>query len=226
MGTHGAFDNESPVEVTLSSGFWLGETELTQGQWQKLMGTIPWQGQNSVKEGDDYAASYIGYGDAVALCNALTQQERNAGRLPNGWKYGLPTEAQWEYACRAGTTTKFSFGDSESELSEYGWWGGTFGDGNAQTEQYAHQVGRKKPNEWGLMDMHGNVYEWCSDWYEEKLVGGRDPVGTDSGSYRVNRGGGWYFIEDGCRSAKRNFFAPDTRVNGLGFRLAAVPVSD
>jgi sulfatase modifying factor 1 len=220
MGTPGATDDESPVSVTLTSGFWLGETELTQGQWEKLMGTRTWSGEKNVKVGDDYAASYISHDDAVSYCQKLTAQERNADRLPNGWKYSLPTEAQWEYACRAGSQTKFSFGESEGQMGEYAW----FIENVLHVDQrFAHQVGLKKPNAWGLRDMHGNVREWCSDWYDSKLRGGRDPVGPSNGSNRVARGGSWSSFPAYCRSANRSFDEPDYRFNYLGFRLAAVP---
>ncbi len=167
--------NEAPVQVTLTKGFWLGQTEVTQSQWTAVMGAAskPWSGKEYVKEGPTFPASYISHGvntdgtieadSATAFCEKLTEIERKAGRLPTGWKYSLPTEAQWEYACRAGTKTKYSFGDDESQLDEYAWWGGRTGNGNAKTEQYAHTVATKKPNPWGLSDMHGNLWEWCQD---------------------------------------------------------------
>jgi formylglycine-generating enzyme required for sulfatase activity len=127
--------------------------------------------------------------------------------------YRLPTEAEWEYACRAGTTTKYSFGDSESQLGDYGWYdknsGGT-----------THPVGGKKPNGWGLYDMHGNVFEWCQDWYGDYPSGSTtDPTGAASGSYRVYRGGGWFLISDYCHSAYRFRLTPDYRISYLGFRV-------
>ena len=224
-------EGTNAVEVKLSSGFWLGETEVTQGQWEGLMGTAPWRendlakrrGDELVKEGSDYAASYISHDDAVRFAEKLTSQERSAKRLPEGWKYTLPTEAQWEYACRAGTKTKYSFGDNESLLSEFGWWGGRYIGGNVGSEKYAHRVGQKKSNGWGLKDMHGNVYEWCSDWGSRLVTGGTDPAGTSFGSSKVNRGGGWGGRAPSCRSAYRNRNAPDDTFNDLGFRVAAVP---
>ncbi len=219
-GTFTMGEDDKKVEVALTSGYWLGETEITQGQWQKLMGTSPWSGQEHVKEGADHAASYISHDDAVSYCQKLTAQERCAGRLPKGWKYRLPTESQWEYACRAGTQTTFSFGVSESPLGEYGWFDQNAADGG---EIFAHPVGKKKPNVWGLLDMHGNVGEWCSDWWDSKLAGGRDPAGASSGAGRVHRGGAWTSLAVNCRSAYRLDSSPDFRSYDLGFRLSAVP---
>jgi formylglycine-generating enzyme required for sulfatase activity len=243
-------EGDDAVDVELSKGFWLGETEVTQGQWKQLMGTSPWSGRTGVgarastdttppKEASDYAASYISQDDALAFCKKLTAQEQRAGRLPKDWKYSLPTEAQWEYACRAGTKTKFSFGDDESQLTQYD-------NVDNVNEPYAHQVGLKKPNAWGLRDMHGNVWEWCIDWYASKLSGGKDPVGPrtppppggppvpvdgitppppdgTSGRNRVVRGGSWVDVALTCTSANR-FYSNPHRGNGVdGFRIAAVP---
>ena len=232
MGTPGATNNESAVSVTISHGFWLGETEVTQSQWKSLMQTIPWQGRSKVKEGSEYAASFISHGEEVdgklaansasEFCRRLTEQERKVGRLPEEWKYVLPTEAQWEYACRAGTTTRFHFNVDDQSLNDFGWWGGFAGNGNAKSEHYAHQVGLKKPNGWGLYDMHGNVWEWCADWHGEKLPGGIDPAGPTVGSHRAHRGGGYGDAAPNCRSAVRGKDAPGYRGSHLGFRVAAV----
>ena len=224
---------EDQVEVTLTKGFWLGQTEVTQAQWTAVMGTQskPWsRRKTSVKEGATFPASYISHGvnpdgsieadSATAFCEKLTEIDLQAGRLPTGGKYALPTEAQWEYACRAGTQTAYSFGDDETQLSEYAWWGGLFGDGNAKTEQYAHTVGTKKPNPWGLSDMHGNVYEWCRDGYADKLVGGSDPLSSRAVDLRVFRGGAWDDFASTSRSANRKWNAPGDRYNGTGFRVS------
>ncbi len=213
-------ENEHQVQVTLTRGFWLGQHEVTQAEWQRLMQTAPWSGKDSVKEGDNYPATYVSWDDAVKFCEKLTESERSAGRLPEGWKYTLPTEAQWEYACRAGTKTQFSFGDNGSDLGDYAWF-----DENAwyAGEKYAHVVGQKKTNPWGLSDMHGNVWEWCSDYYAEKLAGGTDPLGPLTGSDRVSRGGSWYDNAGCCRSAFRFRYPPRGLSSYLGFRLAAVP---
>ena len=182
-------DNENQVQVTLTKGFWLGQHEVTQSAWQRVTQTTPWSGKDYVKEGDDYPATYVGWDDAMRFCEKLTEQEHGAGRLPSDWRYTLPTEAQWEYACRGGTKSRFSFDDDESDLREYAWFDKNGADAS---EKYAHLVGQKKANPWGLFDMHGNVWEWCCDWYAKELTGGTDPQGPPwKGSYRVLRGGCW-----------------------------------
>lgn len=216
--------NEEQVNVKLTKGFWLGKFEVTQGEWEQVMGTTPWKGKEYVKAGAKFPATYVSWGDAVAFCEKLTQQERAAGRLPEGWEYVLPTEAQWEYACRAGTTTRYSFGDDDAALSDHAWWGANLDDGNANTEPYAHQVGTRKANPWGLHDMHGNVWELCRDVYTEELPDGTDPkVKADEktkGLNRVHRGGSWLVEAALCRSAYRYWSQPDDRNFDLGFRPA------
>ena len=224
-------DNEEQVDVTLTKPFLLGKTEVTQGQWREVMGTEPWKGQQLVQADNDCPATFVSYFDAVEFCDAMTEMERVWEKLKADEEYRLPTEAEWEYACRAGTTTAYSFGD-ESKINSHAWWGAfdkealmkgerKAGGGNAAREQYAHKVGLKKPNPWGLHDMHGNVLEWCSDWYDEKLSGGTDPVGPDRGKLRVFRGGGWSHPTDCCRSAYRNDFGPSSAAAGvMGFRVA------
>ena len=215
---------EDQVKVRLSKGYWLGETEVTQDQWSKLMGTSPWKEQTFLKEGSSYPATNISHDDAIAFVKKLTDQERRAGRLPDGWHYALPTEAQWEYACRAGTTTKYSFGSSESDLGTYAWF-----DKNTKEigEEFAHEVGMKKPNAWGLKDMHGNVWELCSDWWGYGRTGGADPVGPPNSKLnrRVLRGGSWFGPALGMRSALRDASEPADRSNLVGFRCAQVPSS-
>jgi formylglycine-generating enzyme required for sulfatase activity len=130
-----------------------------------------------------------------------------------GARYRLPTEAEWEYVARAGTTTRWSFGDSESQLGRYAWY-----DGNAKRQ--THPVGQLQPNPWGLYDMHGNVYEWVQDWYGKYASDTAvDPVGPSSGSVRVDRGGSWGSTARNCRSALRFLGVPGGRVDDLGFRL-------
>lgn len=146
----GRNDDEHQHEVQITRHYYLGITEVTQ--WQEVMGTTPWKGRERVPEAADIAASYISWNDAVKFCEQLSQQERRA--------YRLPTEAEWEHACHAGTTTPYRFGSDESQLGEYAWY-----SVNAENvdQYYAHQVARKSPNNFGLYDMHGNVYEICQD---------------------------------------------------------------
>ena len=215
VGEKNRQDDEEQVAVTLTKSFWLGKTEVTQGQWQAVMSTEPWKGQEFVQTDKNGAATFVSWNDATAFCQRLTDSDHKNGKLPAGEAYRLPTEAQWEYACRAGTQTMWSFGDDDKELGEYAWF-----DGNAAREQYAHAAGLKKPNPWGLHDMHGNVWEWCSDWYGNALPGGTDPVGPGQGSFRVGRGGSWWLDPDFCRSANRLNSVPSDRGNDLGFRVA------
>ena len=194
-GEEGRRDNETQHPVTISKPFYMQTTEVTQGQWKEVMGTEPWKVQSFVKEGPDYAATYVSWDDAVAYCKKLSDKE--------GKTYRLPTEAEWEYACRAGTETAWSFGDDEKVLGDYAWYKENAWDFD---EKYAHQVGLKIPNAFGLYDMHGNVYEWCHDYYEEvyyKQSPEQDPQGPASGSFRVLRGGSWSSGTRGTRSAGR-----------------------
>lgn len=217
MGTPRATNDESPVDVTLSRGFWLGKFEVTQGEWQQLMGTTPWQGEADVQEGSDYAACFVSWDDAVRFCETWTAVERTAGRLGSAEEFRLPTEAEWEYACRSGAATTYCFGNDDTRLGEFAWF-----DQNALRvgERYAHWVGQKTANGWAYHDMHGNVWEWCSDAYDSKLAGGRDPTGPSFGASRVHRGGSWHFEAGFCRSAVRRASSPGHRDFNLGFRVA------
>ena len=215
----GEMGDGAGVVVRLTQPFELGICEVTQGQWKSVMGSgqPPWVGKNGVQIGDAIAASYVSWDEATEFCKKLTARERKSGTLKAGKEYRLPTEAQWEYACRAGTETAFSFGDDPNQLGQYGWF-----DGNAKNggQGFAHIIRQKRPNRWGLFDMHGNVWEWCSDWYGEKLSGGTDPVGPNGGSFRVSRGGGWWSNPGLCRSAFRGYLVPSYRNNDVGFRVA------
>ena len=149
------FRNEHPRHrVRITKPFYLQTTELTQGQWESVMGTRPWSGQKYVKEGPNYAATYVSWVDAQEFCRRLSEKE--------GMTCRLPTEAEWEYACRAGSTTMYHFGDDPSRLEDYAWFKGNAYDAG---EKYVHEVGLKNPNAFGLYDMHGNLWEWCQDWY-------------------------------------------------------------
>jgi len=204
-------DNETQHRVTLTEDFYLGTTEVTQGQWESVMGTTPW----TVQEGINNAATHVSWDDAIEFCKKLSARERKV--------YRLPTEAECEYACRAGTITAYSFGDDAAQLSEYGWWGG-FSGGNSQSERYAHEVGLKRANAFGLYDMHGNVWEWCSDWYGDYPAGSAtDPLGATNGASRVYRGGSWTYDAASCRSANREMGEPTTLTDYHGLRVALSP---
>jgi formylglycine-generating enzyme required for sulfatase activity len=209
-----------PVEVTLTEGFWIGKYEVTQSEWARLKTTALWKGQEKIKEGDDYPAAYLSWDNAMAFCAKLTARERNAGRLGPDWEYTLPTDAQWEFACRAGTQTVYSFGDDWTLLPEYAWFRK---NASAIGELYGHPVGQKKPNALGLYDMHGNVSEWCRDGAQQKRPGGRDPFVAPKDEKRVVRGGCFWHPEVLCQSAyfdgvsalERRAFGGD-----VGFRVA------
>jgi formylglycine-generating enzyme required for sulfatase activity/serine/threonine protein kinase len=193
-------------EVSLTKPFYIGVYEVTQEQYQRVMGTNP-----SFFEGASNPVEDVSWEDAVRFCRKLSElpEEKNAGRV-----YRLPTEAEWEYACRGGTTTEFSFGDDRSKLGEYAWV-------DKNSGRATHPVGKKKPNAWGLYDMHGNVWEWCSDWYGDYPKGAvTDPVGPVNGSLRVRRGGSWFLDAAICVSALRNGGTPVYRLDTIGFRLA------
>ena len=206
------FSNEYPQhQVHISKGFWMGQTEVTQGQYEFVMKAQPWSGEKSVQEDANNPAVYVSWNDAVEFCRKLSQQE--------GRTYRLPTEAEWEYACRAGTTTRFSFGDSYSSLGDYAWYrSNTYSVGQA----YAHPVRQKKPNPWGLYDMHGNVSEWCSDHYGEEYYSNSpsvDPNGPRSGTRRSLRGGYWGETWLYLRSSDRRWSVPERRWRSYGFRV-------
>jgi formylglycine-generating enzyme required for sulfatase activity len=204
-------DEYTPHTVTLSDGFWLGKHEVTQAQWQKVMGSNP-----SRFKGGDRPVERVSWTDVTSFCDKLTELERKAGRLPPGMSYQLPTEAQWEYACRAGTKTTYAFGDSLTSGQA------NISGGPGETTD----VGNYPANGRGFHDMHGNVWEWCADWYGDYPTGAaRDPVGPAVGSYRVLRGGSWYDSALFARSAYRIRFVSAFSGSYLGFRLSLRPAS-
>jgi formylglycine-generating enzyme required for sulfatase activity len=221
-----AGDDEKPaVKVTLTRGFWLGKNEVTQREWGRIIGTTPWKKFDNAKTGADYPAWFVDWQDATEFCRDLTDAERQAGRLPKGWEYTLPTEAQWEYGCRARDTSSFSFGDDADKLSNYAWFRKNSGDIG---DDYPHRVAQKKPNGWGLYDMHGNVAEWCRDRlssHKYKLPAGGDAEDTsERGDWRVQRGGAWFGAAAECRSAYRYFTLGNFGDHRAGFRVALCPV--
>ena len=198
------FNDEGPLHtVTISKPFYMGVTEVTQAQYQAIMGSNP-----SGFKGAQSPVESLSWEDAVTFCRKLSAKVER--------KVSLPTEAQWEYACRAGSKTRFGFGDSDTDLGAYAWYSGN------SDKVRTHEVGRKKPNAFGLYDMHGNVWEWCADWYGESYYGssqGSDPHGPSSGKSRVFRGGSWAFKAERCRAASRDWFAPGRRNHYIGFRV-------
>lgn len=210
-------DDETQYEVTISEDYYLAVFEVTRGQYEKVMGTNPSYFQKRVIGKSDslmYPVEQVSWEDAVEFCKKLSElpEEKNAGRV-----YRLPTEAEWEYACRAGSKAAYSFGANLKTLGDYAWFGENSG---SQT----HPVGEKKANAWGLYDMHGNVWEWCSDWYDKYPNGSvSDPSGPSEGSRRVYRGGSWFLDAADCRSANRYGFDPSYRNFNVGFRVALSP---
>jgi formylglycine-generating enzyme required for sulfatase activity len=200
----GRHQDENQVQAHISQGFWLARTPVTQGQWQELMGNNPSEFKGSM----DLPVEQVSWPDAVKFCDKLNDVER----LPSGYHYALPTEAQWEYACRAGQKGLYSGG----ALDDVGW---HTGNSNLKT----HESGQKMGNEWGLYDMHGNVNEWCADWYDDTLKVGTDLAGPSSGAGRVCRGGSWLSAASRCRAAFRYWYLPEFRFSDLGFRPALVP---
>ncbi len=211
--------------VRITKPFYLGMYEVTQSEYERVMGRNPSafssSGDRSERvSGSDtsrFPVETVAWKDAMEFCRRLsaTDAERSAGRV-----YRLPTEAEWEYACRAGSNTKWSFGDSETSPGDYAWYSGN-------SDRKTHPVGQKKPNAWGLYDMHGNVWEWCQDWRDADYYAASptdDPQGPSAGWLRVTRGGGGYYSARACRSAYRGRGTPDYRSRGLGFRLAFSPV--
>jgi formylglycine-generating enzyme required for sulfatase activity len=210
------FPNEGPVDVRMTRGFWIGQVVITQAQFQHIVGTTPWVGQRWVREANACPATWVTWKDAWEFCARFQEQEQKSRRLPDGWRYTLPTEAQWEYACRAGSDTRYHFGDDDSKLAQYAWF-----DANAFDigKRYAHLVGRRKPNQWGICDMHGNVWEWCRDVYIKDLPGGVDPEVRTGAKEGVRRGGCWNLHAAYCRAACRLQVEPNAINHDLGFRI-------
>jgi formylglycine-generating enzyme required for sulfatase activity len=219
-GGDGPFDGKPVTQVTLTHGFWLGKYELTQAQYNAVM-------RQDAFPATDLPAQRVSWNDAMEFCQRLTLMMRKAGKLPAGFAFTLPTEAQWEYACRAGTVGKFA-----GDVNALAWCGGCaqvagslfFGadpSAGSKAGSGPYPVGRKKPNAWGFHDMHGNAQEWCRDWYAVQLPGGSvvDPTGPSSGVVRVERGGTWFQSAPECSSSARRGASPIHRT-GEGFRVA------
>lgn len=196
--------DERPHEVILTEGFWMGQTEVTQALWQAVMGTNP----SHFADAPQRPIDSVSWFDAVAFCEQATVRLRQAALLEESWAVDLPSEVQWEYACRAGTSGVFA-----GPLEELAWYLDTSGEST-------HEVAQLEPNAWGLFDLHGNVWEWCLDPnadYPEATV--TDPEPPAFGAQRIIRGGAWYLPARYLRSANRFAYLPDYRDNGTGFRL-------
>jgi formylglycine-generating enzyme required for sulfatase activity len=200
--------------VTLTRDYWLGKYEVTQREFAAVTGRNP-----SHFTGDsNRPVEKITFFDASNYCATVTARERKAGRLPAGYEYRLPTEAEWEYACRAGSTNLFSFGDDASVADQYAW---TAENCDATT----HPVGLKRANAWGLFDTHGNVWEWCSDWFEPYPAAPlTDPVGPATSKYKLFKGGGWNQDVEYARASSRFMMSPSNGIHFVGFRMALSPV--
>ena len=211
----GRWDDEGPVhEVEISTGFWLGKYEVTQGEWEAVMGETPWSGRDYVRSNRSHPAVYISWHDVQEFIEKLNAAAGSS-------VYRLPTEAEWEYACRAGagTSKRWSFGDNASLLGDYAWY-----DGN-NDPWGTKAVGGKLPNRWGLYDMHGNVWEWVQDWYSSSYYNSSprvDPRGPTSGSERVMRGGAFNNHAHVVRSANRASASPGYRYYYIGVRLVRI----
>ena len=223
---------EDQVEVRITKGFWTAKYEATQGLWRRISGELPGRLTAGLPARDDLPVGNVNFIEAEDFCRGLTERGRQTGDLPRNWEFRLPTEAQWEYACRAGTTTATAFGNALSS-TQANFAGKPYNGGvPGPSLNRATPVGSYPANRWGLHDMHGNVYEWCRDWFHSALPGGADPdlssvrgAPNSDGTYsRVRRGGAW--PDDGwpCRSAFRLRFPPDSRYDHIGFRVVAVRV--
>jgi len=194
-------DNTQPIHQVMLSPFHIGKYQVTQAQWQAVMKNNP-----SLYKGDDLPVEHVSWENAFRFCQKLCEK--------TGREYRLPTEAEWEYACRAGSAGRYCFGDSNALLEKYAWY--------FKNADKTHPVGEKLANDWGLHDMHGNVWEWCQDWYDEDYYWespGENPQGPSSGTYRVLRGGSFNHPKDQCRSASRGRYTPETVYRYLGFRV-------
>jgi formylglycine-generating enzyme required for sulfatase activity len=212
--------DENQHEVTISKDFHLGVYEVTQAQYEKVIGRNPshFQRARVDNQNADLPVEQVSWDASVEFCKKLSAlpEEKKAGRV-----YRLPTEAEWEYACRAGSKTAYSFGESSKSIGDYGWFNENSGINGDPLKKQTHLVGQKKPNAWGLFDMHGNVFEWCSDWYGDYPNGAvSDPRGPEEGSGRVVRGGSWLLDAGYCMSAKRGSNASSSWYFNFGFRVA------
>ena len=204
-----AYDDEKPVHKVTLSSYHISKYEITQAQWKAVMGTDP-----SYFKGDNLPVENVFWNDAVAFCTKLSEK--------TGKKYALPTEAQWEFAARGGKNSKGYKYSGSNTIGDVAWYWENSGDNNGNHS--THAVGTKAPNELGIYDMSGNVWEWCADWYgsysSEAVT---NPTGPFSGLYRVVRGGGWDYVGNGCRVSGRGGDYPGTGYYAFGFRVVCLP---
>jgi eukaryotic-like serine/threonine-protein kinase len=214
--TNDAFAESPQHQVTFATGFWMGKHEITKRQWEALMPVNPWAGQQSISTDPDSPAVYVSWNEAKLFVNALVNH--------SGLPFRLPSEAEWEYACRAGTATRYYWGDDPglSNIGNHAWY-------NANANDFARPVGQKLPNLWGLHDMSGNALEWCEDDFHNGYTGapadGSAWVDTPTrGLYRVFRGGSAFTNADSNRSGSRKYFyLPNNSQASGGFRVAQTP---
>ncbi|MCP5045896.1 MAG: formylglycine-generating enzyme family protein [bacterium] len=212
MGSNDGEDDERPIHNVLVEDFMIGKYEVTQEQWFGVMGTKPWEGLKSVSPGDRRPVVNVDWYDARNFVRQLNKL--------SGLHYRLPTEAEWEYACRAGSASTFSHGPLKEGLSEYAWF---YDNAFIKGDRQAHEVGELKPNKWGLYDMLGNVYEWCSDWYRRNHYNKsrvQNPKGAKYGNSKAVRGGDWARTDYFLRVASRRYYSPHYKDLNVGFRIA------
>ena len=212
--------NEGPQHnVTIGEPFYMGIHEVTQAQWRAVMNSEPWTGRHFMQPGDNNALSWVSWEDASKFCETLSKKTSKL--------VALPTEAQWEYACRAGSKTAYCFGDAASKLGDYAW----YADNTSKTgQEYPHEAGQKKPNAFGLYDMHGNVWEWCQDHqhanYKKAPADGTAWVDKAPAGLRILRGGAWGYDPKHCRTAHRFAGISSDRYVHVGFRLVVNVVAE
>jgi len=233
--TNEAERNSDEVQhlVTISRGFWMEKYLVTQGDYLAVVGSNPsyFTSANGYRDDLTRPVETVSWFDATNYCALRTQQERAGGLIPTNYVYRLPTESEWEYACRAGTATAFYLGSGLHSgqanfqgQAEYDASVGTTYNSSGISLGQTTAVGRYAANRWGLYDMAGNVFEWCQDWYGTYPLGSLiDPQGAVTGSFRVIRGGYWYSGAGRCRSADRGYYIPDIRLNSIGFRVLLAP---
>jgi formylglycine-generating enzyme required for sulfatase activity len=209
-------DEGPQTQVTLTRGFWIAIHEVTQAEYALVMGTNPSQHTGDTR----HPVERVNWREAMNYCARLTRLRESQETLPDGYAYRLPTEAEWEYACRAGTSSRFAHGDDLDErlIGDYAWF-------TENSESSTHPVGSRQPNPWGLYDVHGNVFEWCLDSATNSHPGGQveDYRSPNSGLLRTARGGSWLYGAKASRSANRDCYGETTRCSDLGFRIVLAP---